>query len=115
LTQSLSHFATTGNYLLIITLTLNSIAKVLLLPLYYAIVGKLSPRKYESIVMGFFFIINAAIGVIVFSLNAKILRPQALIDTYSSLSYLYGCLLILGLGCALIAYLLAKFMRYNKK
>lgn len=113
--QSLNHFAMTGNYLLLITLMLNSVAKVLLLPLYYAMVGKFSPRKYESIVMGFFFIITAGIGVFVYSLNQNILNSQILTNTYQSLSYLYGTLFIAGLLCALVAYLLSKFMHYHKK
>ncbi|WP_440994073.1 hypothetical protein [Cysteiniphilum litorale] len=113
--QSLNHFAMTGNYLLLITLMLNSVAKVLLLPLYYAMVGKFSPRKYESIVMGFFFIITAGIGVFVYSLNQNILNSQILTNTYQSLSYLYGSLFVAGLICALVAYLLSKFMHYHKK
>ena len=115
LSQSLDSFTITGNYILIITLMLNSAAKVLLLPLYYAIVGKLSPRKYESIVMGFFFIINAALGVFVFSLDAFMLPSQNLKSTYKSLSYLYGSLLFIGLLCAFFAYLLTKFIHYNRK
>ena len=61
-------------YLLLITVALNSIAKIILLPLYYAIVGKLSPRKYESVVMGFFFILTSAVGVISIFINDRTLR-----------------------------------------
>ncbi len=115
LSQSMHQFVTTGNYLLTLTLMLNSIAKILLLPLYYAIVGKLSPRKYEAIVMGFFFIIIAAIGVAALSFNKMTLMPTDLIRTYQSLSCLYGILSILGTLFAISAYMLAKFIYYSKK
>ncbi|MFZ9035342.1 MAG: MFS transporter [Francisellaceae bacterium] len=62
--------------LLIITVVFGSIAQVLLIPLYYAIVGKLAPRQYESLIMGFFFAIVAGTGVIALKFNDEIITKE---------------------------------------
>ncbi|WP_083907080.1 MFS transporter [Fangia hongkongensis] len=98
-----------ASYLLLITVALNSIAKVILLPLYYAIVGKLSPRKYESIIMGFFFLFTAAIGILSIYVNNKTISSQAF--HRQELGYLYSYFFIGVLITAILAFALSKIWK----
>ena len=107
--QSFHYFAITGNYLLLITLALNSMAKILLLPLFYAMVGKLAPRRYESIVMGFFFAITAALGVLALTLaNYTYHTTQNVLSTYHQLSIVFLIFIVLCVLLAIGSYLLLK-------
>ncbi len=106
------HYYNTTSYLLLAMVMLNSAAKVLLLPLYYAMVGKFAPRKYEAIVMGFFFVITAALGSLANMINQQInIISKDFTQQYTALSYLYGGLFILTLILTGIIYLTANIWK----
>lgn len=101
------------NSLVMIAVLLNAIAKVVFLPLYYALVGKLAPRKYEAILMGYFFLMTAVFGVLAMWLNDY--TVNAFQRQHYAPGYLYSGLFFILAIMAMVAYLYAKFCDKHSK